>query len=115
MHAMMRHEIPGWFPECQGGDQEQTFQPHQVPYDYYSMGVGCGQCQVIIQEPFYSQLNKKPSTEVNTMERMSELYAENSRLACCVQVRKEHNEMIAIVGDNRSGESEWFGGRDFTQ
>ena len=34
-----------------------------MPYDYYSMGVGCGQCQVHIADPYFDKLNAMPSTE----------------------------------------------------
>ena len=79
-----RHWTPGIHSDCGGGDQEHTFAPFQTPYDYYSMGVSCGQCQVIIQEPFFSMLNKSPSTETRTMNRACTGLHENSRLACCV-------------------------------
>eukprot|EP00356_Strombidium_inclinatum_P006237 CAMPEP_0170481098 /NCGR_PEP_ID=MMETSP0208-20121228/1673_1 /TAXON_ID=197538 /ORGANISM="Strombidium inclinatum, Strain S3" /LENGTH=172 /DNA_ID=CAMNT_0010753743 /DNA_START=50 /DNA_END=565 /DNA_ORIENTATION=+ len=112
MEAINRHVIPGFHPECQGGDQDHTFAAHQVPYDYYSMGVGCGQCSVVIPDPHYDKLNKKPSTEDHTMGRMAQPYAENSRLACCIQVRKELNEMVCVIGNNKSNDGEWFQGRD---
>ena len=112
MDVLVRNSTPGHFPDCKAGDQEYTFEPHQIPYDYYSMGVNCGQCQVIISNPFFEKLNKKPSTEVNVMERVSHVYHEHSRLSCCVQMRPELNEMICVIGNNRSVDGEWFSGKD---
>ena len=42
LEVLQRNHTAGIFPDCQGGDSEHTFAPHQVPYDYYSMGVSCG-------------------------------------------------------------------------
>ena len=36
----------------------------------------------------------------------------NSRLACCIQVRPEMNEMICVVGNNRSHNGEFFTGSE---
>ena len=84
LDVLTRNSTAGIFPDCQGGDSEHTFAPYQVPYDYYSMGVSCGQCQVMVSDPFFSKLNPKPSTETRVLERASSTYDENSRLACCI-------------------------------
>ena len=76
------------------------------------MGVSCGQCQVMVSDPFFSKLNAKPTTETRVLERASSTYDENSRLACCVQIRPELNEMVCVVGHNRSVDSDWFSGKD---
>ena len=34
------------------------------------------------------------------------------RLACCIKVRPDMNEMVCVVGNNRSIEGEWFAGKD---
>ena len=39
--ALERHRTPGIYSDCNGGDQEGTMQPFQIPYDYYSLGVQC--------------------------------------------------------------------------
>jgi hypothetical protein len=33
-----------------------------------------------------------------------------SRLACCVRLTPEMNEMICVVGNNRSQDGEWLAG-----
>lgn len=85
---------------------------YQVPYDYYSAGVSCGQCHVIVSDPFAGMLNKVPSTEKKAMDRVASAQHANSRLACCVQIRPEVNEMIVVVADNRAGNGDWFQGED---
>ena len=112
MDVLTRNSTPGVFDDCGGGEKEHTFAPYQVPYDYYSMGVSCGQCQVMVSDPFFDKLNKRPTTEKRTLERASSSYDENSRLACCVQIRPEVDEMIVVVGHNRSVDSDWFSGKD---
>lgn len=47
--------------DCNGGDNE--LKPYQVPIDFYSSGVTCAQCQVIIPDPWYDKLNKVLSFE----------------------------------------------------
>ena len=51
-----------------------------------------------------------PSTERRALDRGTYATEDTSRLACCVQLRPELNEMIAVVGQNRSAEGEWFTG-----
>ena len=109
LDVLMRNDAPNVFPDCGGGDGEYTFSPAQVPYDYYSSGVHCGQCHVMVSDPHFDKLNKKPSTETYTLERGNQFLHENSRLACCIQIRPELNEMIvSIAGSNRSDEGEFF-------
>ena len=84
LEVLSRGEVPGLFPDCEGGDQEYTFASHQVPFDYYSAGVSCGQCSVQIADPQFEKLNKKPSTEEKILERAASVYDANTRLACCV-------------------------------
>ena len=84
--------------------------PFQVPYDYYSAGVSCGQCHVMISDPYISMVNPMPSTEQKAMDRVVHTQHTNSRLACCIQIRPELNEMIVVVGENRSADGDWFQG-----
>ena len=112
LDVLDRHKTPGIHSDCAGGDQEHTFKPYQVPYDYYSAGVSCGQCHVMISDPFYDKLNKMPSTETKAMDRTASAQHANSRLACCVQIRPEVNEMIVVVADNREQNGDWFQGDD---
>ena len=112
MTVLKRNKTPGFYPDCKGGDPEHTMAAHQVPYDYYSMGVSCGQCHVMVSDPHFDKLNPKPSTEQRCLDRAASTTAENSRLACCVQIRPELNEMVVVVGDNRSVDSDWFSGKD---
>ena len=108
-----RNRTAGVFSDCAGGDNEHTFAPYQVPYDYYSMGASCGQCQVIISDPYFDKTNAIPSPERTTLDRASAGSThEHSRLACCVQIRPELNEMIVVVGNNRSNDGDWFSGKD---
>ena len=69
LSVLERHRTPGVYADCGGGDQEHTFAPYQVPYDYYSAGVSCAQCQVMISDPYHSKLNKMPSTEQEALYR----------------------------------------------
>ena len=66
----------------------------------------------MISDPFADKLNPMPSTEKRAMDRMASAQHLNSRLACCVQVRPEVNEMIVVVADNRSAEGDWFQGKN---
>ena len=91
-----------------GGDQEDSMKPHQVPYDYYSMGVSCAQCSVHIPDPWFEKLNKKPNSEQFRLETKNEGTSAFSRLACCINVRPELNEMVCVVGNNQSEDGEWF-------
>ena len=109
---MMRHKTPGIYADDGGGDPEHTFAPHQVPFDYYSTGVATGQDHVIIPEPFFSMTNKKPSIEQKVLDRCSSVQAAQSRLASCVQIRPELNEMIVTVADNKTTDGDWFSGSD---
>ena len=84
-----------------------------MPYDYYSMGASCGQCHVIISDPFFDKTNKIPSTEQRTLDRAVEgATNQNSRLACCVNISPALNEMIIIIGTNRSHDGDYFSGKD---
>ena len=112
LDVLQRHRTPGIFADCGGGDQEHTFAPYQVPFDYYSAGVSCAQCHVIISEPFSEKANAKPSTETRALDRAGSAQAAGSRLACCVQIRPELNEMICVVADNKTADGDWFSGRD---
>ena len=53
-------------------------------------------------------LNKKPSTESRALDRATYAIHEYSRLACCVQLRPELNEMIVVVANNQPVDSDWF-------
>ena len=57
LEVMKRGQVPGIFPDCDGGDQEYTMQAHQVPYDFYTAGVNCAQCSVHIPNPWFDTLN----------------------------------------------------------
>ena len=80
--------------------------------DFYSAGVHCAQCAVHIPNPWFDKLNKKPETEVRRLVSRDEGNSTFVRLACCVKVRSDMNEMVCVVGNNRSCEGEWFAGTD---
>ena len=84
LEAMQRHRIPGIHPDCKGGDPENSMRAHQVPYDYYSMGVSCGQCSVHIGDPWFDKTNKMPSSELKVLEKREYPNSQFTRLACCV-------------------------------
>lgn len=86
--------------------------PYQIPYDFYSMGVSCGQCSVHIPEPYFEKCNKIPDTEEKCLIKRGEPNSQFSRLACCIQIRPELNEMIVVVGNNSTTNGEWFQGTD---
>ena len=98
--------------DCDGGDSEHTFEPFQVPFDFYSAGVHCGQCSVHIPDPFFDKLNARNSSEIHRLETRDSPNSTVSRLACCVQIRPELNEMIVLVGDNKTTAGDWFTGDD---
>ena len=102
LDAMKRNYIPGIFDDCLGGDHEGSMQPHQIPYDYYSMGVDCAQCSIIVPDQWIDKVNKMHSSEEKKLTRRVQGNATNQRLACCIQVRPELNEMIVTVGNNES-------------
>ena len=66
----------------------------------------------MISDPYLSRLNEMPSTEERALWRAGSAQSEGSRLACCVQIRPELNEMIIVVGDNKSANGDWFSGND---
>ncbi len=110
LDVIQRNKIPGIFPDCNGGDNE--LKPYQVPVDMYSSGVSCAQCSIVVPDPWYDKCNTTLSFEQTRLERNNSAYSSNSRLACCIQVRPELNEMICVVGNNRSHSGEWFTGHD---
>ena len=50
LDVMQRCHIPGIYPDCNGGDKEGSMEPFQIPYDYYSMGVTCAQCSIVVAD-----------------------------------------------------------------
>mgnify|MGYP006120195369 FL=1 len=86
--------------------------PYQVPYDYYSYGVTCAQCHVHVSDPFLGKLNPMPSTETKALFRAGSAQSAGSRLACCIQIRPDLNEMVVSVADNVSHDGDWFQGKD---
>ena len=65
---------------------------------------------VIIGDPWFDLLNKMPSAEMYALEQRSQGNSKHSRLASCIQIRPELNEMIVVVGNNRSTNGEFFTG-----
>ena len=112
LEVLERHKMPGIWADCGGGDQENSMRAHQVPYDFYSAGVHCGQCAVHVPNPWFDKLNKKPSTEDWRLSTRDEGNSSFVRLACCIKVRPDMNEMVCVVGNNRSTNGEWFAGDD---
>lgn len=80
--------------------------------DFYSSGVSCGQCQVMIPDPFYDKLNKVLSFEERAMMRSQMASASYSRLACCIKITPELNEMICVVGNNKTSGGDWYSGTE---
>mmetsp|Transcript_40887 Transcript_40887/g.53570 ORF Transcript_40887/g.53570 Transcript_40887/m.53570 type:complete len:163 (+) Transcript_40887:99-587(+) len=110
LEVLERHSTPGIWADCEGGDKENSMRPYQVPVDFYSAGVHCAQCAVHIPNPWFDKLNRKPDTEVRRLTTREEGNSSFVRLACCVKVRPDMNEMVCVVGNNRSTDGEWFGG-----
>ena len=102
LDVITRNHVPGIFPDCLGGDKEGSMEAHQIPYDYYSMGVECAQCSVVIADEWADKVNKMHSKEEEKLTRRQQGNATNSRLACCIQMRPELNEMIVAVGNNQT-------------
>ena len=63
-----------------------------------------------IVNPWFDQLNKMPNTERDAMAKRNLGNSQYSRLASCVQIKKDLNEMIVVVGNNQSTNGEWFTG-----
>ena len=112
LEVLERHRTPGIWADCEGGDKENQMRPHQVPIDFYSAGVHCAQCAVHIPNPWFDKLNKKPETEERRLTTRDEGNSSFIRLACCIKVRPDMNEMVCVVGNNRSTNGEWFAGDD---
>ncbi|CDW86631.1 ferredoxin [Stylonychia lemnae] len=110
LEVINRGHVPGIYNECDGGDNE--LKPHQVPIDFYTSGAQCGQCQVVVADPWFDKLNKVLDFEDNRLLRTLTNTATNSRLACCVRVTPALNEMIVVIGNNRQGSGEFFTGTD---
>jgi ferredoxin len=110
LDVIQRNKIPGIFADCNGGDNE--LKPYQIPVDFFTSGVSCAQCSIVIPDPWYDKCNKTLSFEQTRMLRNNAAQSSNSRLACCIQVRAELNEMICVVGNNRSTGGEFFTGHD---
>ena len=110
LEVLQRTHTPGIFADCGGGDNEYTFAPHQIPYDFYSMGVSCGQCSVHIAEPWFDKLNKMPSSEETRIKRRDGPNSQYTRLACCINIQPHLNEMIVVVGNNKTVSGDFFGG-----
>ena len=86
--------------------------PYQDPVDWYSAGVHCAQCAVHIPDPYFDKLNKKPIIEGHRIEKRELANSAVTRLACCVQIKPDLNEMIVVVANNQSVNGDWFGTSD---
>ena len=86
--------------------------PYQVPIDFYSAGVHSAQDSVHIPNPWFQKLNKKPETEERRLATREDGNSSFVRLASCIKIRPDLNEMVCVVGNNRSCEGEWFAGTD---
>lgn len=93
LQVIERNRIPGMpgkhlkssyvsIADCNGGDNE--LKPYQIPYDFYSAGVGCATCQVVIPDPWYDKVNKLVSLEQTRLLRQNSPQSTNTRLACCI-------------------------------
>ena len=51
-----------------------------------------------------------PSTETKALSKRVMPNSHVTRLACCIQMRPELNEMIVVVGNNRGIAGEFFTG-----
>jgi len=66
----------------------------------------------VIPDPWFDKANKVLSFEETRMLRSPMPSTSHSRLACCVRVMPEMNEMICVVGNNRESTGEWFSGKE---
>ena len=61
-------------------------------------------------DPWFDKLNRKPNNEDWRLSNRELHVSAKSRLACCVQITPELNEMVCVVGENREGEGgDWCG------
>ena len=100
LDVLLRNHIPGIPNDITGGDKEGSMETHQIPYDYYSMGVDSAQCAIIIADQWADKVNKMYSNEEKKLTRRNEGNTRNTRLASCIQVRPVLNEMIIAVANN---------------
>jgi ferredoxin len=93
LDVIQRNNIPGIFrkyiellinllADCNGGDNE--LKPYQIPVDFYTFGVSCAQCSVVVPDPWYEKCNKTLSFEQTRLMRTNAAQSSNSRLSCCI-------------------------------
>ena len=59
--SVSNNNLIGNSADCNGGDNE--LKPYQIPVDFYTSGVSCAQCSVVIPDPWYEKCNKTLSFE----------------------------------------------------
>ena len=112
LDVLTRHSVPGIFADDLGGDRENQMKPYQVPYDFYSAGVRTGQDAVHIPDPWFDKLNAINSSEEQVMSKRSQAHTQNTRLASCIRMMPDLNEMIVVIANNRTVDGEWFTGSE---
>ena len=61
-----------------------------------------------IADPWFDTLNNINSSEQTRIERRTGPNSQFTRLACCVNIQPELNEMIVVVGNNECGSEEFM-------
>ena len=74
--AIKRHNIRGIPADCGGGDEE--FPPWTIPQDYFSAGVQCTTCSVVIPSPWNEEIYK-PHMEKAQISKSADPISEYSR------------------------------------
>ena len=82
---------------CNGGDTESP--PSTRPFDYTSWGPMCNQCQIVLPEEWSSKI-KMYDGERNFIEKSDNYTHQNSRLACCLPLKKWMDGMPIKMGLN---------------
>jgi len=111
LDSLTRFRVSGIPATCEGGEDLNPIT--ERPIDPMTYGPFCGNCHVIIADPWRRQLPKPYFIEERNLHESGVPITPNSRLACCVVVEKWMNEMIISIGANDHAlEDALLGSRD---
>eukprot|EP01017_Pseudomicrothorax_dubius_P031619 TRINITY_DN4055_c0_g2_i3.p1 TRINITY_DN4055_c0_g2~~TRINITY_DN4055_c0_g2_i3.p1 ORF type:complete len:230 (-),score=70.64 TRINITY_DN4055_c0_g2_i3:244-834(-) len=96
MKALLRVSVPDVTASCEGGEDLHSMS--ERPIDPLTMGPFCGNCHIIIPEPWFKRLERPHPLETRNIEEASYPTTPHSRLACCLIVDKSMNEMTVMIG-----------------
>mmetsp|Transcript_10052 Transcript_10052/g.10970 ORF Transcript_10052/g.10970 Transcript_10052/m.10970 type:complete len:173 (+) Transcript_10052:42-560(+) len=100
--ALNRFSVTNFEAVCNIADRNVPM--NEFPVDNYVTGPGCSECQVIISDPYKSLLPPMHWMENRWLFKAKTPITADSRLACCLKLTSEMNEMIVNIGMNTPGE-----------